>query len=114
MASLAAARARREATLRLPCRERRGNCDASFRPGGEAEAGLLELRGKAGPHRLDFSFGVLGKIDVGHVVHAAGDEHLQDAFFGSDIAERAAHAGWERTGVELPEDRAFAAVVVPA
>src|SRR6266581_3241440 len=87
---------------------------ASRLPGSKAEPNLLELAREARAHRFDLSPGGFGEVDIGHVVHAAGDEHLQAAFFGADIAKGAAHAGRERDGVEELEDCAFATVVVPA
>src|SRR4051812_41943176 len=59
---------------------------------GEAEADFLEIPREARPHGLDLLLRFLRERDVVHVVHAAGDEHLQDAFLGADVTEGAAHA----------------------
>src|SRR5512134_3816306 len=83
-------------------------------PGRKRKPRLLEFGRKAGANRLDFLLRLLREIDVAHVVHAAGDDHLQDAFSVADVAKRAAHAGREGHGVVQAEDRAARAVVVPA
>src|SRR6202165_4300443 len=81
--------------------------------GVKGEPGLFELGGEAGPHRVDLALRLLGKGDVAHVVHAAGDDDLQNAFLIADVAGRAAYARRKRDGVELLEDRPLGSVVIP-
>src|SRR5215510_5964082 len=79
----------------------------------ETEPGLLELARQPATHRLDPVFRVARERDVRHVVDAAGDDHLQDAFAAADVAEGAAHARRKRHRIEPAQAGTLAAVVVP-
>src|SRR5207244_9686448 len=80
----------------------------------KSESDLLEFGCEPGAHRLDLALRLRGEGDVGHVVHAAGDDDLQNPFPASDVAEGAAYARRKGDGVEAPQPRALVALVVPA
>src|SRR6185436_6359974 len=101
----------RRMCARSATRSRRSTLRLASRKG---KPGLLEFGGEAGAHRFDLFPGLGREIDVAHVVHPAGDDHLQNAFRVADVAERAANARREGHGVVQAEDRAARAVVVPA